>query len=107
MKSRLSVVSVLGAAVAAGLLAVPAAQAAPQKATYIVTVAKGSVRSLEARAAALGGTIGYRYETALNGFSVELPVTAADGLAHAAGVVAMEADALLRGYPLPAGTRLG
>lgn len=71
-----------------------AAQAAPvEKATFIVQVQRGSEASVEARARALGGEVGYRYDTALTGFSVTLPVAAANGLAHAAGVVAMEQDA--------------
>lgn len=94
-KTRRASIAVAAAAgaVLVGLIAVPTANAASARATYIVTVAKGSERSVEARAAALGGTVGYRYGTVLNGFSVELPVAAADGLAHAAGVVTIEADA--------------
>lgn len=92
-RSSLVVAAAAGAVLTVGLSVAPVANAAPARATYIVTVAKGSERSVEARAAALGGSVGYRYGTVLNGFSVELPVAAADGLAHVAGVVAIEADA--------------
>lgn len=92
-RTSLAIAGVGVIALAVGLATAPVAVAAPERATYIVTVAKGSERSVEARAKALGGTIGFRYGTVLNGFSVELPVAAADGLARSAGVTAIEADA--------------
>lgn len=92
-RTSLALAGASAAALVVGLAAAPAAVAAPERATYIVTVAKGSERSIEARAKALGGSIEFRYETALNGFAVELPVAAAAGLGRSAGVLAMEADA--------------
>lgn len=74
----------------------PVATAAPVGVkSYIVQVSKGSNASVEARAKALGGTIGYRYDVALNGFSVTLPVAAVDALSRTPGVTAIEPDGIM------------
>lgn len=81
-----------GALVAAGLLAVPA-QATPTTASYVVTLGRGvPAQPVLALTQALGGRVGFVYTSALNGFSVTLPVPALGALRGLPGVVAVEPD---------------
>ena len=73
-------------------LIAPLAQAAPTASgSYIVQVAKGANAAVETRAKGLGGTIGFRYNVVINGFSVKLPNAAVDALSRTPGVDAIEA----------------
>ncbi len=94
----------MGLGAAAGpAAAAPAAPAAPV-ASYIVTVAPGSLpASVAERARGLGGRIDHVYSQAMSGFAVTLPPAVADRLAGLPGVVAVEADQPVR----LAGTRTG
>ena len=82
---------------AAGATAGTAAAAPPSQsalATYIVTLADGTVpASIAARAERqLGGRTQHVYSAALNGFAIQVPEAAAGRLSTLAGVVAVEAD---------------
>ena len=77
-------------------LIAPLAQAAPTASgSYIVQVAKGANAAVETRAKGLGGTIGFRYNVVINGFSVKLPNAAVDALSRTPGVDAIEADGVV------------
>lgn len=94
MRNRLLAPALLALALPGLAALAPVAQAAPaQLDTYIVQVRAGANSAVEARAKGLGGAVGFRYDTALNGFSVTLPAPAAAALAQAPGVIAIERDA--------------
>ncbi|HWH28566.1 MAG TPA: S8 family serine peptidase [Mycobacteriales bacterium] len=97
-----SVTTILGTAaltaLAAGLLPPTAAAAPAARSAVIVTLDDaGAAPAAVARLAeGLGGQVGHVYTDALRGFSVELPTTALPALRALPGVVAVEADGVVR-----------
>jgi subtilisin family serine protease len=83
--------AITGVGVSAGTAA---AAPAPATGTYIVSLAPGSAPAAVAQLsrARLGGHVDHLYTTALSGFAVTLPTTAADQLAALPGVAAVEED---------------
>lgn len=83
------------AALLAGLAgALPAEAAAPVTRSYIVTLAPESAgpSTVASGTTALGGRVGFVYDSALHGFSVRLPQTALPALRAMRGVAAVEED---------------
>jgi subtilisin family serine protease len=95
--AALAALTTVGLGAAAGpAAAAPAAPAAPL-ASYIVTVAPGTLpASVAERARGLGGRVSHVYSQAMSGFAVTLPAAVADRLAGLPGVVAVEADQPVR-----------
>ncbi len=78
-----------------GVTAGPAAAAPPDgpRATYVVTVDRATLPAEAAEGArGIGGRVDHVYSTALTGFAVTLPETAAARLSAIPGVVAVERD---------------
>ncbi len=79
----------------ASVWATPAAQAAPEVASYIVVLESGTDSPTQAaRAASLrfGGRVGFVYEHALQGFSMTMSPQAAAALARTPGVASVQPD---------------
>ena len=94
MRVRPAVLTLAAAALAAAVMPAQAAPAVPVGA-YIVTT-DGPAAALLPAVRALGGRVGFVYDSALTGFSVRLPVPALRLLAALPGVVAVEADGVVR-----------
>ena len=110
LRSLLAPLTVL-TLLAAGTVATPAANAAPQtRSSYIVvlrdgagdpaTVASGHVRRF-------GGSVGYVYRSALRGFSVSVTADAAAALRRDSRVLSVEADerVTITAQTVPTGVR--
>ena len=84
-------------ALAAGLLPATASAAPAARSSVIVTLDGAASPAVVADLArALGGEVGHVYTTALRGFSVSLPAAALPALRALPGVVAVEADGVVR-----------
>jgi serine protease len=73
----------------------PVASASPTTVTVIVTLSPDAGPPAEAAARLSrqhGGTVGFVYEHALTGFSVEMPANRVDGMARSRGVIRVEED---------------
>lgn len=79
-----------------------APRTSPALATYIVTVAPGTAPAAVAGRAAHGldGRVEHVYTAALNGFAIRLAPAAADRLTRVPGVVAVEADQVVKARPV-------
>ena len=81
------------------LPATAAPHSTPQQAlgsrSYIVTVRGGLVGSAVTLAGQLGGTVGFVYRDAMQGFSVSLPTVLEPALRALPGVLAVEPDAVM------------
>jgi subtilisin family serine protease len=88
--------ALLTAAVLVGAGLTATTQAAVPTGRYVVTVRDAaSVDRVSGLTKALGGTIGYTYRDALQGFSVTLPVPALTALRALPGVTAVQTDQVL------------
>jgi subtilisin family serine protease len=90
--AAIAALAAAGIGVTAGPAAAAPSTGAPT-ASYIVTLAPGSVPAPVARlVTGLGGRVTHQYSSALTGFAVTLPAAAAQQLSALPGVVSVETD---------------
>jgi serine protease len=85
----------IAAALVLSTVAAPAVSAAPATVTVIVTLSPDAgppAQAAERLARQHGGQVGFVYEHALQGFSIEMPTNRVDGMARSRGVLRVEED---------------